>query len=733
MTTPTPPGTADLNRLALAAGIEPAFHDIWGNCHEVALETKRGLLAAMGFRVDTEPELAESLAEISAAPWRRLMPPVVVVDAGDTVAIDLVLADTPPGTSATWRLDEESGTVHRGEVALDQLQTTGESHRDGSRRRRAALVLPIRPPLGYHHLGLSIAATGQSGQTTVIVAPRGCFGVAEAVPNGRGWGLGVQLYGLRSATNWGIGDFGDLAVLAEIAGGQGAAFVGVNPLHALFPADPAHLSPYSPSDRRFLNILHISVAAVPDLAECDEAREWIARQAFQDALAAARAAAIIDYPAVAALKLPVLELLYRSFQRRHLAAASPRAAAFRRFTAEMGAAFDRHARFDALHEHFFRTDPGRWAWSDWPEPFRRPDSPEVAAFAAAHADRIGFFQYLQWLADDQLAAAASRGRAAGLRLGLYRDLAVAGHPGGGAAWADQDAMMPAARVGAPPDPFNLLGQNWGLAPFSPVGLANAAYEPYIALLRANMRHAGVLRIDHVMALQHLFCYPVSARDGAYLGFPFADLLRILALESRRNHCVVIGEDLGTVPEGFRPALQHAGVLSCRVLYFERNDQGEFLAPPAWPELAMVTVTTHDLATLHGYWSATDLAWRRQLGLYPDEDSARREAAARDADRGQLLRALAAIGALSPPWQPGDPWPEMTPALVAAVYRLLAQSPGQLLMVQIEDILGEIEQPNLPGTIDQHPNWRRRLGTSIEALTGLPAFSGLAAALRGCGR
>ncbi len=722
-----------LDRLADLVGLEPFYHDIWGNRRETSAATKRALVGAMGLSAATDAEAEASLTLVEQRAWRRLLPPVLVVGEGQGIDLSIALPAGSGAASLSWELAVEGGPSHRETLTVGHLPLSdsvvfpgpegGPEGEQGFERRALAHRLPAGLPLGYHRLTVSVTAAGGpteaggtlDGTTTLIVTPERCLTVEEAVPAGRTWGIGLQLYALRSAQDWGLGDFGGLGRFAEEAAALGAGLVGLNPLHALFPADPHHIGPYSPSSRNFLNILYIDVAAVPELAGTPDAGARIASAAFQQALAAARAAELVDYPAVSALKLPLLEALYGTF--RALDPAHPRKQSFGEFRRAMGEELARHTLFEALHEHFYRQDPGLWMWRSWPAAFRSPDSPEVRAFAAGHADRLDFFAYLQWEADRQLGEAAGRGRAAGLALGFYRDLAVAAHPGGGAAWADSAILVQGANVGAPPDQFNLKGQNWGLAPLSPLGLREAAYRPFVALLRANMRHAGALRIDHVMALQHLFWIPEDGSDGAYVEYPFQDLLRIVALESRRNRCVVIGEDLGTVPEGFRPALERAGILSYRVLYFERNGEGGFKAPGDYPVDAMATVSTHDLATFKGFWTGRDLDWRRRLDLYPDDASRDKDAWDRGADRWRLLQALSWNG-LRPASYPSDEGDQpFRPELAAAVHAYLARTPARIVMVQVEDALGEVEQPNLPGTVDQHPNWRRRLTHPVEGLAG----------------
>ena len=724
---------SDLDRLAERLGIEPFYHDIWGNRRETSDATKRALAAAMGYPAGNGEELAASLHAVEDRAWRRMLPPVLVIDEGTPLSLALAVPAGLEDADLTWTLTEEGGTAHRASLRVGSLPLADQRTLDGVayERRTVSTRLPPTLPLGYHRLAVVIRPKGVGGTleggTVLIVAPQRCLTVEEVVPGGRTWGIGLQLYALKSGDDWGIGDFDDLGRFAETAAGLGAGLVGLNPLHALFPTDPNHIGPYSPSSRTFLNILYIDVERVPELSATPEAQALIASEDFRQRLAAVRAAELVDYPAVSALKMPVLEALHATF--RALGESDARRRDFEAFRREMGEPLRRHAVFEALHEHFYRRDSSLWMWRNWPPAFRNPDSPEVQAFAAEQAGRVDFFEYLQWEADRQLGVAAERGHRAGLPIGFYRDLAVAAHPGGAAAWGDSDILVQGANVGAPPDQFNMKGQNWGLAPLSPVGLRESAYGSFIAMLRANMRHAGALRIDHVMALQHLFWIPADGSDGAYVEYPFQDLLRIVALESRRNRCIVIGEDLGTVPEGFRPALERAGILSYRVLYFERSGDGGFKAPQDYPVGAMVTVTTHDLATFKGFWTNRDLDWRVRLDLYPDEGARNKDAWDRGVDRWWMLQALERQG-LRPASYPNNEGSQpFSRELMEAVHRYLARSPGRIAMVQIEDALGEVEQPNLPGTVDQHPNWRRRLGVPVEAMAGDEGLRRLAEAVR----
>lgn len=539
------------------------------------------------------------------------------------------------------------------------------------------------------------------------------------------WGLSVQLYGLRSGRNWGIGDFTDLGDLAEIMASTGAAAIGINPLHALFPAEPGHCSPYSPSSREFLNPLYIDLEAAP---------EWRAVRSpgrrpatFARDLATVRAAELIDYRLVASLKRQALEALFQRFRDHELAHGTARAKAFLDFVERGGPDLARFACFEALHEHALANDFG-WSWQDWPDGLDDPESDGVRRFADAHADRIRFSQFQQWLADEQLGRAQARAKAAGMPIGLYRDLAVAVDPTGAAAWSRQQAIASGVAVGAPPDPFNALGQNWGLAPFSPAGLLADDLEPLAADLGANMRHAGALRIDHVMGLRRLFWIPAGAAPeaGAYVSYPLERMLDVVARESQAQSCIVIGEDLGTVPPGFRRKVAAAGLLSYRLFYFERSRSGGPKPPARYPKEALVSISTHDLPTLQGFWHGRDLAWRERLGLHPSPAAKQAAEQERTRDLDKMASAFSRAGF---PLASDDD----VRSLTLAAHSYLAATPSRLMMVQIEDLLGEIEQANLPGTVGEHPNWRRRLPIPIEALADQPLFGEIADIMKQAGR
>ena len=720
-----------LERLGRIHAIAPDYYDVWGQCHEVPDASLRALLGALGIAAGTPREIEDSIRAAELERWRAVLPPAIVAreeSAPWNLRLNFPAAEA--NSPVAWRLTEEGGKRREGAFDPASPNVVESAELDGERFVARDFTLQVAAPCGYHRLAI-LRDGAMLGVATFVVVPARCFRPPAVEDDGRVWGAALQLYALRSERNWGIGDFTDLATLLAQWGARGAGVVGVNPLHALFPHNPEHASPYSPSSRCFVNVLYLDVEAIPDFAESDEALAQARTPEFQSRLKVLRDADLVDYAGVAQIKLPVLERCFAHFCSRHLASGTPRAQAFRGYQGARAPALRRHALFEALQERFHRENPQVWGWPAWPEAYRDPAAPEVARFAESHAERVEFYEYLQWQAELQLETVGRRAIGLGLGVGLYQDLAVSVDRGGAEAWANQDLYAIAASVGAPPDNFNLRGQDWGLPPLVPERLRAAAYAPFIATLRANMRHAGALRIDHVMALARLFWVPQGGepRDGAYVHYPFEDLVGIVALESHRNRCMIIGEDLGTVPDEVRATLARVGILSYRVLFFERQQSGEFKPPAEYPADALVTAATHDLPTLAAYWEGRDLALRRELGLFPTEETHQAQVLARAQDRARLLLALERE-ALLPEGASVDPvsLPEMTRALLRQLQAFLARSPARVLVVQPEDVLGVRAQVNLPGTTGEHPNWRRKLPLALERWPDDERFTGLARAL-----
>ena len=682
-----------LDALAAAYGIEAEFRDARGDIKRATDATKRALLAALGISTTDEASAQRRLDDDERARWSRPLPPVIV--GRDEIAFDAILPVL--ATAVALTVTFENGEARRMQVTLRDDAADERRAIDGQTFARRRVSIEDAFPVGYHRLTLESPAA----EAALIVAPSRCWLPPDLARGARTWGIALQLYLLRSAHNWGIGDFGDLERLVTLLADRGADVIGLNPLHGLFVDEPENASPYSPASRLLLNVLNIDANAVPGFASCATVQARIAEPQFQARLAAAREAAWVDYTQVVDLKLPVLRALFAEWARDD--------AAFAAFVREGGETLQRSCLFQALHQVFLERDAVR-DWREWPAQAHDPSSPWIAEFAREHRDDVDFFLWLQWIADTQLARAAQA--AAPMRIGLFRDLAVGADPGGAETWTNQHVIAGEATVGAPPDIHNPRGQDWGLPPFHPHRLREEGYRSFIELVRANMRHAGAIRIDHAMALQHLYWIPRGAAppDGAYVSYPLDDLVAILALESHRNQCLVIGEDLGTVPEGFRERMAAAGILSYRVLFFETDPRtGAFLEPEQYPELALAVLGSHDLPTLRAWWEAYDIDLKAKLGLYPSPEHERELREQRTRERDALCDAIRDQGLLT---SKGAMTEE---TLFRAAHAYLGRTKALLAMAQLDDLSFEVEPVNVPATQDEHANWRRRLSVPLEAL------------------
>lgn len=690
----------DLKQLAGLHGIEPGYHDALGNHHEVSAETEKALLAAMGVKASSDAEIQDSLADHLRHYCKRILRPVHVVRKGEPFQVEFTLPADVARRSYRWSIQTEQGDAVRNEGAVGDLLSGDDRFVEDERWRTFALPLPTTLPPGYHRLSLEFGDQ-YTAETTIIAAPGRVFSPDDLEQPCRHWGMLAPLYGLRSERNTAIGDLIDLKELVSLLAEKGGSFVGINPITALNPTLPHQASPYSPSSRLFLNELLVGL-------DTSRARRTKGEGCWPDEL--------IDYASAGPAKL---DGLLRQFQNV-MAGGQADLLPFQAYRADRGKSLERFALFRALFEYFFAKDPGHyWTWKHWPETYQHPDHPEVQAFAAEHRDRIEFFSFVQWLADQQLEQAQTGAIEQGMPIGLYLDLAVGIDPHGADCWADQDSFAKGAYLGAPPDDFNPNGQNWALAPFRPFELEERAYRPFIDVIRASMRHAGALRIDHVIGLQRSFWIPEDQDlGGTYVRYPIYDLLGVIALESHRHRCLVIGEDLGNLPYGLRERLDRRNVMSSRVMYFERDQAGGFMRSDAFPGKALVTAGTHDLPTLTGYWQGRDIDVRADLGIDPANRSDAMHEERRH-DRRKLLTRLHDEGLLPAEIDPDHPPHEMTPDLLAAIHAFLARSPSDLMAVQLEDILGQLEQANLPGTVDEHPNWRRRMPPKLADLGSDP--------------
>jgi 4-alpha-glucanotransferase len=695
--------TETIVTLALRAGFEVEWQDAHHTTQRVPETTLAVLLERMGLPCGNATQIRQSAAALDAELSGKKMPPLMTAEVGRGIALPLAAIKS----GSHYRIELENGSIIDGRFTAP--------------RGEEALLAPIDEP-GYHTLVIN------EQRVTLAVAPSRCYTVDDAWRvrhQGENeeraartpplWGVAAQLYGLRRIGDGGIGDYSALAQIAAGSAKRGAHALAVSPTHAMFSAEPERFSPYSPSSRLWLNVTHIDPAAV------------FGEQAARDALNAVQGVeawakledlSLIDWPNAVTLKLKVLRALYENFCTQERAQQAPRALEFHGFCERAGRALEDHARFEALQAAQLSQEGGNGHWRNWPDALRDPRSPEVEAFAQDHRHEVDFHLFLQWLAAKGLSHAQQAAHDAGMAVGLIADLAVGCDSAGSHAWSYRDDMLQGVSVGAPPDLFNQAGQAWGLTTFSPRAMRTQGFSAFIDMLRAAFAHAGGIRIDHILGLRRLWLVPEgeSARHGAYLRYPLEDLLRLIALESWRHRAIVIGEDLGTVPPGFRERLDDHGIAGIRVLWFEGAVDGDGFKPPHdWDRNAVGTTTTHDLPTVAGWWCGSDITWRNRIGQTlaradgrDPEEAAQEE---RANDRAALWRAFQQAGVAAP--DVVAPPPERAPVDEALAF--VAATPGPLVTFPLEDLLALAEQPNLPGSIDEHPNWRRRMSLPVENL------------------
>jgi 4-alpha-glucanotransferase len=734
-----------LARLAKRAGIVADYHDIAGNLHLTSDDTRRAILTAMGITVDSTASLTQALREWDEAPWQRPCDPVQILRDGETglsLSCYLALEDGKEGSvTLEWQVrDEANAVVQEGQVGPG-LSAVEVRFLNGRRHVRVEISAPRGLSLGYY--SLTVRAEGLVGEVVgtmrVIVAPRQCYVPPLLEANQRLWGLALQLYSLSSDHNWGCGDFTDLGRIVEWAGKQlGAGVIGLNPLHTLRNTAPYHISPYAPYSRLYLNVLYIDLERLPEFYGSEEAQRQFRAPEFQAKLQLLRETRLVDYDAIATAKRTMLDLAYRKFlteaysgEEPNLQPKTARAWLLERFIQSEGTPLELYATFQTLEEERRLIQFKSATWHDWPQQFLTPGQP-VREYAKRHRKRIRFFQYVQWVASDQLDEIRRTTEQLAMPIGLYHDVALGADRNGAEAWIYQSVLALEADCGAPPDPFAPEGQNWGLPPINPHALRASGYELMIQLLRNNFRSGGAIRLDHVMAFCRLFWIPHGrpASDGTYVQYPFEDLLAIVALESVRSKTLVIGEDLGTVPDWVRAQLAKARVLSYRVFYFERGADGAMKPPGDYPAQSLAVATTHDLPTLAGFWSGEDLQIRAGLGAFTDDAPRRQAWEERQRDKTSILSALKRESLL-----PNDVTedlttvPAMTADLCRAIHIYLARTPSYIVLANFEDGLGELSQTNLPGTVESHPNWTRKYAVRVDEILCDERLRQLGAVLR----
>ncbi|WP_423183080.1 4-alpha-glucanotransferase [Arthrobacter sp. NyZ413] len=665
-----------LQRLADAHGVGTSFHGWDGLQHDVSPRTLVQVLAALGVAADSNEQIEAALVDVELAPWRRMLPPAVVLQEGSATAVHVHVRD---GSSVSLTITLEDGTEF---AAVQQEDWAPARDVDGVRTGQAAFEIPAGLPLGYH--SLRAESDGVSAITVLAVVPAKLQTAAQ-LEERRGWGLATQLYSVRSKRSWGIGDFADLADLAALAGARGADYVLVNPLHAADPVPPIQASPYSPSTRRFFNPIYIRIEEIPELAYVKPRKRAAVDRLLDQVHALNKNPDRLDRDQIFGAKLAALELL-------HSVRLSPsRQRAFDEFCREAGSGLDDFALWCAIREDHAPEDP------IWQDPDVVAGSARVESMRQALAGRIAFHRWLQWICDEQLESAQAAARRSGMRLGVVHDLAVGADLSSADAWNLRDSFAHGVSVGAPPDMYNQLGQNWNQPPWHPVRLAEAGYLPLRAMLSTVLRHAGGIRVDHILGLFRLWWIPAgnSASDGAYVRYDHEALIGILALEAHRAGAVVIGEDLGVFEPWVRDYLAARGILGTSILWFE-NDGDAPLAPERYRTQALASVNTHDLPPTAGYLAGDHVDLRGELGLL--ERSVAEERAEHEASLEKMMAMLRERGLLTP--DAGEA------QVIEALHRLLAQAPSVLLGVALVDAVGERRVQNQPGTTSEvYPNWQ----------------------------
>lgn len=672
---------ASLSALADRMGVATSYYDWVGNRVGVTESTTRAVLAALGVRAETEEDCAAALSELDRRHWSRPLPATVITRSGAETTFWVHVAHGDP---AVVSIRLEDGTVRHDVRQIDNFAAPFSL--DGHLVGEASFVVPADLPLGYHRIHLR---SGDAESDAPLIVTPAWLGLPARMGGARTWGLATQLYSVRSAASWGLGDLVDLADLAVWAGARhGAGYLLVNPLHAAAPTAPMEPSPYLPTSRRFVNPLYLRVEAIAEFAALPK-RGPVHKLAARVRAKAAKSD-ILDRDGAWAAKRAALKLVYE------VPRSAGRELAFQAFKDREGTALDNFATWCALAEKHGGN------WRQWPAGLQHPANPEVAKFAERHPGAVDFHRWLQWQLDEQLAAAQSQAVRTGMPLGIMHDLAVGVHPTGADAWALQEVLALGVTAGAPPDEFNQLGQDWSQPPWRPDRLEELGYQPFRALIQAVLRHAGGVRIDHIIGLFRLWWIPdgVPPTDGTYVRYNHDAMIGIVALEAHRAGAVVVGEDLGTVEPWVRDYLRERGVLGTSILWFELDPYSRGpLAAEHWRELCLSSVTTHDLPPTPGYLAGEHVRLRHALGLLarPVAD----ELADDRVEQAAWMAELRRVGLL------GADADEK--AVIAALYAYLGRTPSRLLALALTDAVGERRTQNQPGTTDEYPNWRVPLG------------------------
>lgn len=730
---------SNLERLSEKVFIHPSYVDKMGQTHVATPTDKRTILDGIDMPSPTEEAAEEHLRGLEDKKWGRLTDTVKVVEEDRDIYLALHIPADLNETKVHWDLKNEAGETQSGEAFPATMREKATHMLNGVKMFRYIFRLPLRPAAGYYELTFSFDGHEEPRETMfLVVAPDRCYLPTEMdedhACHDKMWGVPVQLYALRSKRNWGIGDFTDLQNLTTVLADMGANIVGLNPLSALFPDDPESASPYRSTDRRFLNYMYLDVESIPDFKESAPVQRKVADDAFQAKLEKSRELEWIDYTVVAELKTPILRELHGHFKQNNFDYSgnpkTERAQDYLAFCEGHGENLRNLCLFQALSVFIGQGKPAPF-WGDWPEEYKTPDSPAVKHFEMMNKQMLDFYAYLQWETDRQMGEAAKHCKDCGMKIGLYPDQPIGVSDHGNAVWSNQDMFANDYSIGAPPDLRRPKGQTWGFAPMKPLAMKDGAYTSYRQFMGRNMSHAGALRIDHVMGLERLFWVSMKGRNrsvadddapisGAYVGYTRDDLMGLIALESQRKKCIIIGEDLGTVRPGFREWLYEKGILSSKILFRQEDKDGNLLPPSDYFHLAVAQSSTHDQPTIYGWWVGQDIETFNDCNLYINQEQYEETIAKRVKERHNLLDAMEKEGV----------WPKDTPVertdaimsgkeiplgLLRAVTHFLAKTPSAIVLVRLTDVLKETHMVNVPGTDREYPNWRLKLKVNIEDL------------------
>ena len=718
---------SDLDRLMYWRGIAEEYQNYRGESVRVPIENRLTLLEAMHVDVSSPEAVALAANELDVEPWRHFFPPMQTcrISAGESAHFYINLHPARLTRNMGWELQNDKGeVVDSGALLPNGAPEVGDYIFEGERFSRRRVSTRIVTP-GYYKLTIIFddgpfpIINGDidprnivSIETTLAVAPHTVFQPAwqdKAKP----WGFIVQLYTLRTESDWGIGDFSDLQLLIRKSAAMGADLIGLNPVHALLPDVETYNSPYSPSDRRFINALYIDPVSEQDYIRAASLHTEIAVESRLKALTSLREKSLVDYTAVKDLKYPVFEAMYRHFCSEELDSGSEREAAFLAFLNEGGIALQQYALYETARNrwqqaHFFADIDDQVLSAE-------PDSASYKAALGKYHEPVLFHCYMQWVAHCQLGACQKLAEDSGMRVGLVRDLAVGADGGGAEAFSNPQQFCRGVSIGAPPDPMAEQGQNWGLPPMDPAYLRTSGYAHFIQVLKENMSHCGALRIDHAMSLMRLWWCPPgkTANHGAYVYYPFEDMLALLCLESHLNGCAIIGEDLGVVPHEFRQAISAAGIFTNRVFYFEKENYSTFKHPENYDVHALAMVNNHDVPTLKSWWDGSDLVLRDRLDIFEEGVDYASMVEQRARDKKEVFNFLSGQKLLPESWQALDVEQIADDSLIYAILIAVSNVASKLYVIQLEDVLLMEDPVNVPGTFKEHPNWQRKLNRTIE--------------------